>query len=73
MSFTTRPQSLLGSSDPAHSGGAQQHGNPQFGPPHGIGKDNADLHEMAEITAEEDLELKRPPYLHVSTTDPRAA
>jgi len=66
MSFTTRPQSLLGSSEPAHSDDTQQDGSLQLGTKHGVGKDNAGLHTMVEITAEDDWELKRPPYLHVS-------
>jgi len=66
MSFTTRPQSLLGSSEPAHPHETQQDGSSQPGTKPGSGKDNADLHTMAEIIAEDDWDLKRPPYLQVS-------
>lgn len=68
MSFTSSPQPLLGTSDTAHLDDIQQHGVSHLGPHSGMAEDNTELHTMAQITGDEDLEMRRPPYLHVSST-----
>lgn len=62
MSYNSSPQPLLGS---AEDDDYRYHG---ASTKHGIAEDNTKLHEMAQITAAEDddIEMKRPPYIHVS-------
>lgn len=67
MSFTSSPQPLLGTSDITHPDDIQQHGVSHLGPHSGMAEDNTELHKMAQITEEEDFDLRRPPYLHVSS------
>jgi len=64
MSFTSRPQSLLGSSETGLAQNIHHDGDSQLGTNHGLSEDNSNLHKMAEITEFEDVEMKRPPYLH---------
>lgn len=68
MSFTSGPQPLLGTPDSTHTGDIQQHGVSHVRPHSGMAEDNTELHKMAQITEVEDLEMRRPPYLHVSIT-----
>lgn len=60
MSYDPSPQPLLGSTEDEYQYNGGTH--------HGSAKDNTKLHEMAQITAvdEDDIEMKRPPYIHVS-------
>lgn len=68
MSFTSSPQPLLGASDTVHPDDIQQHGVSHLGPHIGTAEDNAELHKMAQITEVDDFDMRRPPYLHVSST-----
>lgn len=63
MSFTSGPQTILGSTESQND---QQHAVLQFGTEHGLAEDNSELHKMVEITGNEDFEMKRPPYYQVS-------
>ena len=70
MSFNHSPQPLLGSAEIEHSEDSQNHGgNSQLGPKHGRPEDNTEVHTMVEITADDDLELARPPYLQVRSNE----
>lgn len=55
----------MGSADIEHTQDSQHGDGAQLGSKHGRPEDNTEVHTMVEITADDDLELARPPYLHV--------
>lgn len=67
MNLSSRPADLLGASD---SNTTKPEPDDFYNEPahiesrHGMRTDNTNLHKMAEITEAEDVEMKRPPYLH---------
>lgn len=69
MSFTSSPQPLLGTSDSTHTDDIRHHGISHLEPHSGMAEDNTELHKMAQITEDEDFDMRRPPYLQVSIFD----